>query len=241
MTTEIFDYLFVALLLSIGAFIQSLVGFGLAIVVAPVLLIIDSSHVPSTITVVALYLGLINAWQYRGHLSLGGLTWAFLGRVPGSILGGVVLTVFSLTVIEITLALLVLFSVMISLSKVSVRPSNPNMLIAGFFSGLMGTTTSVGGPPMALVLQNAKAHQLRANLAIYLTVSCLLSLCVLAYTGHFNVRHLQYGLFSLPFVLISTVIAYKVADSINPAWMKKGVLVLCTLAAIGLLSHALSA
>ncbi|MFD2177375.1 sulfite exporter TauE/SafE family protein [Veronia pacifica] len=235
MSIDLISLFSVAILLAFGALVQSLVGFGLAIVVAPLLLVIDPQHVPGTITFVALCLGLVNTWQYRSHLSIGGLSWAFIGRVPGTAVGGVILTVFSLKLIKVVLAVAVLSSVLLSVLRVSVQPSNRNMLIAGFFSGIMGTTTSVGGPPMALVLQNAKAHQLRANLAFYFVVSCLLSIATLLYTGHFGIIHIQYGAFALPFVFLASHLAYTIAERINPIWVKHSVLVLCSLAGIGLL------
>ena len=41
------------------------------------------------------------------------------------------------------------------------EPTPTRMVVAGFFSGFFGTSSSIGGPPMALLLQHQEANQLR--------------------------------------------------------------------------------
>ena len=47
------------------------------------------------------------------------------------------------------------------------RPTAPAMFSAGFLSGFMGTSSSIGGPPMALVLQHEENDFIRANMAAF--------------------------------------------------------------------------
>ena len=54
---------------------------------------------------------------------------------------------------------------------------------AGTMSGLMGTLTSVGGPPMALVYQREQAATLRSTLAGFFLFGATWSLITLAVTG----------------------------------------------------------
>ena len=49
--------------------------------------------------------------------------------------------------------------------RVDVRPTTSTLVGAGMVSGVMGTMTSVGGPPMALVYQREQAAKLRSTLA----------------------------------------------------------------------------
>lgn len=85
------ELLLVILALSAGAFVQSLIGFGLAIVSAPFLMMIEPSLVPGSVTMVTLGLAVVNTWQYRRQLSLKGIGWAFVGRIPGTVVAGALL------------------------------------------------------------------------------------------------------------------------------------------------------
>ena len=82
------------------------------------------------------------------------------------------------------------------------RPTRPALLIAGFASGLMGTLTSVGGPPIALVYQNATGPEMRSTLNAYFALGGLLSMAVLGYAGRFGQRELAWGVALLPAVAV---------------------------------------
>ena len=82
------DLLLAISVITLGSYIQSSIGFGLAIIAAPVLFFLDPAYVPAPITVSAFTLSLINAWGTSGiRLSLRGLKYAVIGRVPGSLAG----------------------------------------------------------------------------------------------------------------------------------------------------------
>jgi uncharacterized membrane protein YfcA len=58
-----------------------------------------------------------------------------------------------------------------------------NVVIAGATSGLLGTATSIGGPPMALVWQRSTGAVLRGTMAGFFLIGSLMSLAALALTG----------------------------------------------------------
>ena len=66
----------------LGSFVQTAIGFGLAIVSAPICL-------------VALFISLLNSLKHRNSIELGGLKMAILGRIPGSIAGATLLVFVS--------------------------------------------------------------------------------------------------------------------------------------------------
>ncbi|PKF51329.1 sulfite exporter TauE/SafE family protein [Enterovibrio nigricans] len=230
----------IALALSVGAFVQSLIGFGLAIVSAPILMMIDPMLVPTAVTLVTLYLSSVNTWQYRSQLSLRGLGWAFVGRIPGTLVAGVMLAYLSLSAMQIMMGVAVMFAVVASLFKFSVEPNNKSMFLAGFAAAVMGTTTSIGGPPMALVLHKMDVVKLRANLSGYFIFSCFISLIALAMAGYFTLWHVKVSLMSLPFVLLASAIAYKIAPYVRAEWVRFGLLALCTFAGASTFIQGLS-
>lgn len=224
--------IYCALALAAGCFVQSTVGFGMAIVAAPIIYFFEPKFVPGVITLVGFFLALINMWQYRQMLSFKGLTAAFVGRVPGTIVAGVLLLYITSESLALVLGIGVLLAVVISLTKVRIRPTPKALFWAGFASGVMGTSTSIGGPPMALVLQHAEAGKLRANLAGYFAFSCLLSLIALSATGHFSWWHFKYGMMLLPAPLITTWFAYRVQHLIKAEWLRYALLVLCSFSGV---------
>ena len=146
------------LLIFIGSFVQTAIGFGLAVVAAPLLFTLSPDYVPAPVTLSALVLSILNALKLRSSISIGGLKMALLGRVPGSMAGGVLLTWVSVKVLELWLGLLVLLAVLVSLLPFRLEPTPRRMAIAGFFSGFFGTSSAIGGPPMALLLQHQEAN-----------------------------------------------------------------------------------
>ncbi|OOF20311.1 MULTISPECIES: sulfite exporter TauE/SafE family protein [Salinivibrio] len=229
----------VAVILGLGCFVQSLIGFGMAIVAAPLLLMIDPKLVPTTISMVGLTLASINAWQYRHQLSFRDLSWAYLGRVPGTMLAGAIMLVVTTQMLEIIIGTAVLLAVFASMARLNIAPNRLNFFIAGFTSGVMGTTTSIGGPPMALVLQHAEVNKMRACLAGYFVISCILSLIALGATDYLTWWHVQQAAFAVPAVLLATWLAYRVAPKVKPVLVRRAMLVLCTLAGVSTLVRGL--
>lgn len=229
---DVTTLIYCALALAAGCFVQSTVGFGMAIVAAPIVYFFEPRFVPGTITLVGLVLALINMWQYRAMLSVKGLGAAFVGRVPGTLVAMALLLYISAESLALVLGIGVLMAVGISLLKVRIQPTPKALFWAGFASGLMGTSTSIGGPPMALVLQHADAGKLRANLAGYFAFSCVLSLIALSFTGHFSLWHLKYGIMILPAPILASLFAYRIQHLIKAEWLRYALLILCSVSGV---------
>ncbi len=111
------------LLIFIGSFVQTAIGFGLAIVAAPLLFMISPDYVPAPICLVALFISVLNAMKHRANVSIGGLKMALIGRIPGSIAGGVLLVMVSTDVLALWLGILVLFAVVVSMLPFRIEPT----------------------------------------------------------------------------------------------------------------------
>ena len=216
--------------ITLGSYIQSSIGFGLAIIAAPVLYFLDPAYVPAPITVSAFALSLINAWGHRESVSLRGLKYAVIGRIPGSFAGALLIVWIDQDLLGLWLGLSVLLAVAISLKTVALKPSNGHMLTAGFLSGFMGTSSSIGGPPMALVMQHQEARFVRANLSAFFVVSCLMSLAVLAPVGYFGAREIRLSLPLLPGTLFGYWLARHTWHLISPRLLRVSSLLLCSVA-----------
>jgi uncharacterized membrane protein YfcA len=128
------------------------------------------------------------------------------------------------------LGISVIAAVALSLSNVMLKPTPPAMFSAGFLSGFMGTSSSIGGPPMALVLQHEANDFIRANLAAFFVVSCILSLAMLVTVERFAMPHLLISLPLMPATLAGYWVAMKTLHLISHQRLRKASLILCGVA-----------
>ena len=210
-----------------GSYIQSSIGFGLAIVSAPLLFLINPDYVPAPITVCAFTLSIANTWSHRDSVSFSGLKYAILGRIPGTLAGGLLILWIDQQLLGLWLGISVLLAVALSIKSVSVTPTNGHMLTAGFISGFMGTSSSIGGPPMALVMQHQDAQFIRANLSAFFIVSSIMTLAMLAPIGYFGPSHMLLSLPLLPGTLLGYWLARKTWHLISPRLLRYSTLILC--------------
>ena len=82
-----------ATIVMVGATLQGSVGFGLGMLAAPLLLLIDPMFVPAPLLTAALALTLLVAKRERRAIDFRGIGWVLLGRLPGAFLGAFVLSV----------------------------------------------------------------------------------------------------------------------------------------------------
>jgi len=222
-----------ALIIFIGSFVQSAIGFGLAIVAAPFLFLLSPDYVPAPITLVALVLSVANAYRYRSNISLKGLGAAIIGRIPGTVAGGMLLLWVDAKSLSLWLGLTVLIAVAVSLLPLRITPTTPRMLLAGFLSGFMGTSTAIGGPPLALLLQHEQANLIRANLSAFFIVSCILSLLAQGYTGYMSWYHFKLTLPLIPAMLLGYWLATRYVERIANHHIRRASLCICSLSGMG--------
>lgn len=217
----------------VGSYIQSSIGFGLAIIAAPALYFIDPLYVPAPITVAALVLSLPNTLRHRHAVSFQGLKFAIVGRVPGTAAGGLLLVWMDQRVLALWLGVSVLAAVLLSMAKVALRPTSGAMFSAGFLSGFMGTSSSIGGPPMVLVMQHQDSDFIRANLAAFFIASCLMSLLMLFWVGRFGWQHVLMSLPMVPATLAGYWAAMRTLHLVSPRVLRRASLLLCSTAGAG--------
>ena len=165
-----------ALALAAGCLIQTALGFGMAVLAAPIIVVLRPEWVPVVLTVTALVLSLLNIWHLRRDIQLRAMLAPIITRIPGTIVGTWILLQLPVQALQLLVAGAVLLAVLVSAFGRTFEATPTRLGVAGFVSGIMGTTTSIGGPPMALVMQHGNARTIRANLALYFGYSCVLSL-----------------------------------------------------------------
>ncbi len=231
----------VALALVLGATIQGLVGLGLNLVSAPVVTMLDPSLMPDLLLVLAVLLPFLTLIRSHDEIDWGGLGWVLAARVPGTAVGVVLLAMFADRHLGIAVGVMVLLAVALTVRAVEV-PVNPGTLsLAGLFSGVAGTTTSIGGPPVAILYQHRSADQIRSTLAVVFTVGATMSLAGIWLGGHFEVRLLLLALLLSPCLGIGAWAGDRLRGVFPEDRIRYAVLAVCSAAALTLLVRSLLA
>ncbi|MGP4055688.1 sulfite exporter TauE/SafE family protein [Mycobacterium sp. 4D054] len=176
-------YCVLATAILLASALQASIGFGIGMFAAPVVALVDPALIPATLIMVATLVTLIVVVRERESIDLRGTGWALVGRVPGTVAGALLLAALPHRALSILLAGVVLGGVVLTSSGWIPSPRRRNVVAAGAASGLLGTATAIGGPPMALVWQRSSGAQLRGTMSGFFLVGSLLSLGMLGLTG----------------------------------------------------------
>ena len=237
---ELIPWLIAALSLLLGCWIQTALGFGMAVVAAPIIVLVNPVWVPVTLTIIALVLSLLNTWNQRASLRVKELINPFIFRIPGTIAGAWLLTQLSQTWLGSSVAACGLLAVAITYFGKQFDYTPKRLGVAAFVSGIMGTTTSIGGPPMALVMQHGNPSTVRANLSLYFTYSCTLSLFSYGYIGILSQEVILISLSFIPCCLIGFLSGIKMRPYVDAGRFRSLLLVLCSTAGVIALAGALA-
>jgi uncharacterized membrane protein YfcA len=163
-------YIF-AVVLAAGV-LQTITGFGFALVAAPLLTFVLS---PKEAVIAVLFIGLLmkalmvyKTW-HEGEFSR--ILLIFAASIVGALPGAYVLSVVSDSALKafIGLTLVLVTLAMAADRTVAIRRHRLAQTVVGLLSGFLGATTSLNGPPIVLYLMN-EGHDkttMRANLVRY--------------------------------------------------------------------------
>jgi len=229
----------VCLIVMVGAFVQGSVGFGLNMIAAPLLLLIDPVLVPGPSLGLALCANLLISHRERRSIDMPAVAWALPGRVVGTVVAAWILVTFHGLVYEFLFAPLVLLAVVMSIGGVRPRPTQGNLLIAGTLSGFMGTVSSIGGPPIALVHQDSEGARFRGTLAPFFVFGTVLSIATLYAIGEYGTREIWATLALLPALVVGFLASRHGAAVLDRGFTRHAVLSLSAISAVAVLLKAM--
>lgn len=228
----------IAALLIVGCVVQTALGFGFALLAAPVAVLLRPEWMPVLLTVVGLVLSSLNLWNLRTRVRWRTMVWPLLARVPGTVVGAWVLTEVSTGVLQLMIAGMVLVAVLMSRFGKTFEATPLRLGLAGFASGVAGTTTAIGGPPMVIVMQHGAPDTVRANLAGFFAVSSVFSLVSYVAIGRLDATMAWVSLTFVPVVLagfwLGRPLGRRIGDRFRPL-----VLAVCVVSALIALGGAL--
>jgi uncharacterized protein len=219
----------------IGAAVQSSVGLGLGLVAAPVVSLLDPSLMPGSVLITTALLPMLTLVSEWRHIDLRGISWALAGRMFGVIGGVWVVAALTPQALGLVVGTMVLIAVGLTVSAVHVRATPGTLSIAGVISGVAGTATSIGGPPIALVYQHDPGPRVRASLGAYFIVGVVVSLAALGIGGQLDQRDVMTGVGLLPFVVVGFLLARPLRALVDGVVLRIGLLSVASLGAVVLI------
>jgi uncharacterized membrane protein YfcA len=223
----------------LGATVQGLVGLGLNLVSAPVVTMVAPSLMPELPLVLAVLLPFFTLAREREDIDWPGLGWVLSARVPGTVLGVLFLALFSDRAVAIAVALMVLLAVLLTLRAVEVPVQPVTLSTAGLLSGLAGTTTSIGGPPVAILYQHRPPEQIRSTLAVLFTLGAGMSLVGIWLSGHLDTHVLPLALVLTPCLVVGAWVGGRLRGVVPDGRIRYAVLGVCAASALVLLARSL--
>ncbi len=231
--------LLASVIVAIGAMLQGTVGFGMGIFSAPLLILVEPTLVPGPMLLIGTALMIAVLVKERVSLDVRGATWALAGRLPGSLVGGLLVVLVSQSALSVFLAVVVLFGATATARGWIPHPSRKVLVTAGVTSGIMGTATSVGAPPMALVWQSSRAPAMRATMSAFLLVGALMSLASLAAFGVLTSGTFRTAAALLPAIGVGYLVSLVPAGRVNQRILRRAAIAISVLGAVTIIVQEL--
>lgn len=222
-----------------GAFVQSAIGFGMAVVAAPFVIVFAPSLMPVALLVTSFALPIGQLVQGPRDIDGRLLGWALGARLLTTPLGVAVVAVFSTRAISVLVGGLILLTVAVAVSTLRVEPTPRNAAVAGAIAGISGTAASIGGPFFAIVLAGLRPTRVRATLSVFFLVGSLIAIGGLASAGEFRPAQLVAGACWLPFVGLGYAAAVPLRKHLDTGGLRRAVLAFCLVAGVSVIVRAL--
>ncbi|HQG16421.1 MAG TPA: sulfite exporter TauE/SafE family protein [Ornithinibacter sp.] len=221
-----------------GGVVQSMVGFGMAVVAAPFVVLLAPDLMPVALLVPALALPLLQLAHAERDVAWRPLGWAVGARTLATPVGVAVVALVSPRAIAALVGVLILLTVALSVRTIELRPTPVNAAAAGAVSGVSGTAAAIGGPFLALVLQHERPERVRSTLAVFFLAGSVLGLVGLRADGQLTAQQVVVGGLWVPFVLLGYAAAAPLRARIDPDRFRRIVLGFCVVASVVVIGRA---
>lgn len=205
------DTVLIGLTLLLGALLQGVAGFGAALVASPLIMLLRPDLIPGAMAFCMVPLVVVMAWRFGRHADLKLVAWAILGWIPAWPVAVLALTTLPPRETGLLFGVLVLVAVGLSSLGLHASERPRNALLAGSAACFMSLTTTIGGPPMALLMQHSPGPRLVGTLNVYFLFSANIALYTYWSHGLFGWTQFRHGAWMIPCVLAGFFLSGPVA------------------------------
>jgi uncharacterized membrane protein YfcA len=219
-------------IVAIGAFVQGSVGFGINLIVVPVIAVLVPEAVPGAVVLLSLPLTVTMLVREHHHADRRGVAWVMAGRLPGAVLGAAVVVLVAADVLTSVIGAAILVGVALSLARLHVRVTPGSAAGAGAVAGVMGTAAGIDGPPLALLYQHHHGAAIRATLAACFVLGTLMSASALLVAGELRGEQVIFTLQLLPALVAGLLASTWGARHLRDRSVRPAVLAFATVAGV---------
>ncbi|EWY41786.1 permease [Skermanella stibiiresistens SB22] len=225
----------------LAAFVQGMIGVGFALILVPVVALVDPTLLPSLVLALMIPLNIYVLWRERASLDWRGTGWITAGRLVGTFGGLAVLLVLVPWQLDMLVGALTIAAVLVTLAMPVFTLRPVNFLGAGLVSGITETATGIGGPPLALLYQHQSGPVLRATLAACFLVGQIFSLIALVAVGQVAPSQLSAALLLIPALAGGACLSHLSHHLANGALLRRLVQAFAVISGLVLIARSLGA
>ncbi len=175
-----------------AAIVQSTTGMGFGLVSAPLLALIDVDLVPVPVILLGVVTAAHAAMREKTAIRWNEVGIGLVGRLAGALLAALVLLVLNDRAgFSLAFGVSILLVVALSIAGVVLPLTRGSLIAMGAVSGLTGTITSVGAPPMAIIYQKVDPAHARPTLSAFFSIGAWISFLVLLASGRVGAQALM--------------------------------------------------
>jgi uncharacterized membrane protein YfcA len=233
------EFILLALVAAAGGAVQGSIGFGQNLVLVPIVALVVPEAVPGALVALGVPLTVTMAVREWHGVDWSGLGWIVLGRVPGTVVGVVIVVLVSGELLSTLAGSAVLAGVLLSLLTGHVPVNRETATGAGATAGILGTTAAIDGPPLALLYQRHPGHTIRATLACAFLVGAVMSFVALASAGEIHGWQLLLALALAPALLLGLASSTFVTRAVGERSLRPAVLIVVAIAGVAAIIRGL--
>lgn len=218
-----------------ASILQVSIGMGFGMLASPLIALVKPDIVPGAILAMGLFVAFSGAWRERKNISAQELKLGVGGRIIGSLIAfGLLLLIPNVEGFFIVFGVVMLVAIAITVFGQKIAFTDRNLLNLSVVSGLMGSITAVGAPPMAIIYHDRDPSNVRPTLNAFFFSGSMLGLISLGLSGWISMQDFIAAIIFLPAMFVGILISgpFKKLPS---ALMSKLLLGLSTIASISLI------
>ena len=224
----------------VASILQMAVGMGFGMLASPLIALVKPEIVPASIMIAGLMVALSGAWRERDQIVRSELEMGIGGRVVGSGLALIILLAITDTgSFMVIFGVLILIAVAMTAFGLQFAFNRANLFGLSIVSGIMGTITAVGAPPMAIIYHNKPPATVRPTLNAFFAGGCILGLVSLGLSGWLKMEALFAAILFVPAMLAGIYIS-GFFRGLPTEWLSRILLGLSGIAAVMLIGRGLT-
>jgi len=234
------QFLIVAVIVFFGVVAHSILGFGVALICMPLLvLVLDPVSAAAFVALFTVPLQLIIIWRYRDALRLRPFWRVIIGTALGAPIGVFLIAQLDERIILSALGIFLIIYSLYNLFNLRLpRIIQPKWDFSfGLASGILGGAYNTGGPPLVIYGTSLgwTSEEFKANLQALFMLNSFLVIALHIIAGHVDTLVIEHLAISLPVVAVGTALGFWLSRYVNEALFRKCVLALLLIVGVHLL------